>query len=141
MSFGMIVTTAVAVFFVLMVGTRLLLWARARALRGKPVPTLSGDLGDRLRESGRGLVYFFTPSCGACRPWTPRMRELASKSRDVHVVDAVQDITLSRAFGIMATPCTIEIEDGKVVNVHVGGIPQSVLSRFAEVDNARGVGS
>jgi thioredoxin 1 len=136
MSFGNFIAGLVVAFVIMMLGMRVLIWAKVRAARGKPVPSVPGDVATRVRESGRGLVYFFSPSCGACRAWTPRLRELSNRSPDVHIVNVLEDLLLAQALGIMATPSTVEIEDGRVVDIHVGSIPGAVLARFAGAASA-----
>jgi len=104
---------------------------RVRAMQGKAVPVLPGGTGGRIQRLDRALVYFFSPSCGACRAITPRVRELEAKNEAVFAVDVMTDMELARALGVMATPSTVEIEGGKVVGYHVGAIPPAVFARFA----------
>ncbi|MHB8873785.1 MAG: thioredoxin family protein [Myxococcaceae bacterium] len=118
-------------FVVLMMGLQLLIAARARAMRGKPAPELSGALGKRIAGGQPALVYFHSPGCGACRPFTPKLEELSRKGGGVHVVDVSRDLGTARAFGVMATPSTIEIAAGRIVDVHVGTVPAELLARFA----------
>ncbi|MFO0595530.1 MAG: thioredoxin family protein [Myxococcaceae bacterium] len=105
---------------------------RAKALRGKPLPALPGELGRRISSAPRALVYFFTPSCAACRPITPRMKDLAEHGSPVFPVDASRDPELAMALRVMATPTTLEVQDGKVINAYVGGLlPGALWDRFA----------
>jgi thiol-disulfide isomerase/thioredoxin len=122
----------VAVAFIgLVVGMQLLVRGKARAMLGKPLPALTGATGARLAQSARALVYFFSPSCGACVRLTPRFRELSQKNPAVFVVDVMQDMALARGLGVMGTPSVVEIADGKIVGYHVGNIPPEVMTRFA----------
>jgi thioredoxin 1 len=115
----------------LVVSMQLAMARRARAMRGKEVPTLPGGTGRRIRAHERALVYFFSPSCGACRTLTPRVRALSAKNDAVFAVDVMKDMELARALGVMATPSTVEIEGGKIVGYHLGAIPPAVFARFA----------
>ncbi len=103
---------------------------RARAMRGKDVPALPGRTGQRIARLDHALVYFFSPTCGACRAITPRVRDLSKKNEAVFAVDVMSDMNLARALGVMATPSTVEIEHGKIVGFHVGPIPGPVMARF-----------
>lgn len=103
----------------------------ARAMQGKDVPALPGQTGRRIAGLDHALVYFFSPQCGACRMLTPRVRDLAKKSHAVFAVDVTCDMDLARALGVMATPSTVEIQNGKIVGYHVGPVPGPVLQRFA----------
>jgi thioredoxin 1 len=104
---------------------------RSRAMAGKDVPPLPGRTGQRIALEKSALVYFFSPQCGACRSITPRVRELAAKNPAVFAVDVQRDMDLARALGVMATPSTIELRDGKIAGYHVGPIPSLVMERFA----------
>lgn len=128
---GTILLVAAGLFLALVVGLQLLVRIRARALQGKPLPPVPGAIGKRLASADRGLVYFMSPQCGACRRWTPKLTELSRQGRNVFVIDVTQNLEVARALGVMATPSTIEVEQGRVVGYHVGGVPSDVLARFA----------
>lgn len=117
--------------FLLMVGMNMLVRWKARALEGQPVPEVPGPMGEALSKASRGLVYFFSPQCGACRAITPKMKALSQKNPGVFVVDITQQLEVARAMRVLATPSTVEFADGKVVGVHVGMLPKEVETRFA----------
>ena len=117
-------------FILLNVGLTLVAQRRAAKLEGQPLPALPGALGQRIARAQHGLVYFFTPQCGACRPVTPRMQELARKGQPVFPVDAMQDQALAKAFSVMATPTTVEVADGRVVAVHIGPVKPELWARY-----------
>lgn len=104
---------------------------RAARLTGRSLPSLPGSIGERIGASERALIYFFTPSCAACRPLTPRMKDLEAKGRSVFPVDASQNLDLARALSVMATPTTVEVDHGKIVGVHIGPVAPAVWERFA----------
>lgn len=118
-------------FVALTVGLQVLARWRAARLRGQPLPPLPGPLGQRIAASEHALVYFFTPSCAACRPVTPRMKALADAGKPVFPIDASADLALAQALSVMATPTTVEVDHGKVVGVHLGPVAADVWERFA----------
>ena len=126
----MVVIQLLVAFLAFIVVRQIAIQSRARALQGKPLPALPGAVGARVAKSPRALVYFHSPGCGACRPFTPRLRALGEE-RSVFVIEVMQDLDVARALGVMATPSTVEVADGKVVGFHVGRIPEDVLARFA----------
>jgi thioredoxin 1 len=128
---GNILLVVVLAFVGLMVGLQVLVHSRARAMRGKDVPALPGELGRRLAGAPRALLYFFSPSCGACKALTPRFAALSRSNPAVHLVDVAQDLGVARSFQVMGTPSVIEIAEGKIVGYHVGAVPTEVLARFA----------
>lgn len=127
---GSLVAAALIGLFVLMIGMQLVVRARANALKGAALPELSGAIGRRIAASKRALVYFFSPQCGACRPITPRVKELGKSNPSVFAIDVMQDMEVARALRVMATPSTVEIEEGKIVGYHIGLIPEEVMARF-----------
>jgi thiol-disulfide isomerase/thioredoxin len=130
-SIATVVLVVVGVLLALMVGMNLLIRVRAQAMRGKPLPELPGRTGASIARAHSALVYFFSPSCGACRTLTPRLRSLAEKNKDVYVLDVTENLEIARAMRIMATPSTVEVSDGKVIGVHVGMLPSDLLQRYA----------
>lgn len=125
------VVGVVAVGFVaLTLGMQVFLRLRSRALIGSPVPPLPGTVGAAVGRSKRALLYFFSPSCAACRYITPTVKELQRHDPTVFPIDVSEDFTVAGALKVMATPTTIEIADGKIVGYHVGLFPPELASRF-----------
>jgi thiol-disulfide isomerase/thioredoxin len=128
---GNVILAVILVFLGLMVGMQVLVRVQARAMRGRPVPPIPGPLGKRLSEAPSALVYFMSPSCGACRVWTPKIEGLRKKNDNVVIVDVSKSFEVARALKVMATPSAVELRAGRVAGVHVGAIPGEVLARFA----------
>lgn len=103
---------------------------RSRKLRGTSLPALPGPAGERIARAPHGLVYFWSPTCGACRPITPRVRALAAANPDVLAVDVTQDPALAHALGVMATPTFVEVAEGAIVAHHVGPVRDAVLAAY-----------
>lgn len=118
-------------FFGLLIGLNLMIRWRAQKMRGKPLPALPGAIGERIRKADKGLVYFFSPQCGACRPLTPKLRSMREKNKNIFLIDISQDLDIARALSIMATPSIIEVERGTIAGVHIGMPPQDLLVRYA----------
>ncbi len=115
---------------VLMLGLNVVVVLRMRALQGKPLPEVPGPVGQSLRRAKRGLAYFFSPSCGACRAITPVIKQLSEKNRDVHVIDVTRQFDVARALKVLATPTIVEVESGRIVAVHVGPVPPQLVERY-----------
>jgi hypothetical protein len=122
-----VIGTLVAILVALQIFVRI----SAERMRGRELPKVPGPMGAKLKAAKSALVYFTSPSCGACRPWTSKIKELGKRNRNVFLVDISKDVQVARALSVMATPTTIEIRDGQVHGVHVGPIPREVLERFA----------
>jgi thioredoxin 1 len=122
----------VVAFVGLMVIMQLAIRLKVRALRGKPLPELAAPWSKRLGGSASRLLYFFSPGCGACRPLTPRFREISQRRPEsVFVVNVADDLALARALGVMATPSVVEVENGVIASYHVGRPPQQLMERWA----------
>jgi thiol-disulfide isomerase/thioredoxin len=129
--FGIAAGIGVA-FVVLMAGMQVFVRVKAASMKGKPLPEIPGPLGRQLSRARKGLVYFFSPQCGACRAITPKMKELSHKfPSSVVLVDVTQQMDVARALSVMATPSVVEVAEGKVVGYHVGPVPNEVWARFA----------
>ncbi len=128
--FNLVLLAVVVGFVVLTIGTQVAVRRRAAAMRGRPAPELPGPLGEAVRAADRSLLYFYSQSCAACRPLTPRLRELAGRGRAVYLVDVAESSVEARAFGVMATPTLVEISSGRVVGYYVGRPPADLLGRF-----------
>ncbi len=123
----LILALVLAVAFVM--ALRWLLQRRARAAVGQAAPTqqLSPEMAARLAERGRVLLYFFSPTCGACRSITPMVDKLAQDHDNVFKVDISQNTSLPRSLGVMGTPSSIALAEGKVAEVVLGHISEARL--------------
>lgn len=120
-----------AVLFGFMILSQILIRSRAKALEGKPLPAMPGQLGKALASEESALLYFMSPQCGACRPWTARFSEMSKRNAHVHVINVAQELEIARALGVMATPSTLVVKDGRIQSYHVGGVPSDVIAQFA----------
>lgn len=128
----MYLLAAVAALFGLMVVMQVVIRLKARALRGKPLPELSGAWTKKLAGQSSRILYFFSPGCAACRPVTPRFQEMSKRRpKSVFVVNVAEELSLARALNVMATPSLIEVANGIVVGYHVGAPPTDVMARYA----------
>src|SRR3990170_4054467 len=76
----------------------------AKKSKGKKLTGLQGKLKGLEKNGSKGLVYFFSPSCHACKAQTPIIKELQSKNKNVFDVDISKDMETAKIFGIKATP-------------------------------------
>lgn len=107
-------------FSLLIAGLQIFMRIRARRMRGAPVPSLPKRFEADL-ESGLPLVFYFhSPGCRACRAMTPLMKEIAGKNRNVFIMDASEDVDTARRFGVMGTPTTVRVADGKISDFVLG---------------------
>ena len=113
---GTFVLVLVALILVYAIAMPLFAGQRARKAVGKPIPTV-GPTVDPARPA---LVYFFSPSCGPCRQMAPTLEALRQEGAAIHKVDVSQDLDAAMAYGVMVTPTTVAVRDGRVAEVVVG---------------------
>jgi thioredoxin 1 len=115
----------------LRVGLSLLLSRSAGRLRGRPIDSFDAPAANALRGRTSGLLYFFSPGCGACKSMTPQVEDLARRHPGVRAVDISRDMRSARAFGILGTPSLVVLRDGLVADVRVGPLGGAELQRLA----------
>ncbi|WP_448588562.1 thioredoxin family protein [Thermocrinis sp.] len=79
-----------------------------------------------------GVLYFYSRRCGACKAMEPQVERL-SKEIEVKKLDVFSQEGQEEAkkFGVMATPTTILIKEGKIHKVLVGFVSaERVLKEF-----------
>jgi thiol-disulfide isomerase/thioredoxin len=111
--------------FVVLVASLLALavWVpRWRMLRtvGRRAPDLSDVTCACAEAIDEGLYYFFSPSCGHCKPVSQALDRLAARGTRVVRVDVSQVCDVPRRFGVREVPAVIAIENGHIARVLVG---------------------
>jgi thioredoxin 1 len=120
MTFVYILIGLVIVFFAF----QYLMVIKAKFKKGKPAPELSGSLNTAVQKYDKVLIYFFSPSCGACRSMTPLIEEYKRKKKNFFSIDVSRDSETAGKFGIMATPSTVIVEKGTIREFLLGPIPK-----------------
>ncbi len=92
----------------------------AKRTQGNKITGLSGRLKSLEKKGATGLVYFFSPSCRACKAQTPIIKTLEKTYRNVFDVDISSDVETARVFGVKATPTTVLIKNGVIDKVFLG---------------------
>ncbi len=116
MTFVYIIVGVVVLFFALQMSVVL----SAKKSKGTKLEGLSGRLKPLERKGSKGLVYFFSPSCRACKVQTPVIKTLQKSYKNIYDVDISSDMQTARLFGVKATPMTVLVRDGVIDQVFVG---------------------
>ena len=119
-----IVILSIVGFFVFM---RLMVWISGRLKKGKIIPPFSGEIGDRIQKGHKLLLYFYTPSCGACKTMTPVVEEMMDKKDNVYKINLAKDNNIGKIFGIMGTPATIVVNQSKIDQYILGARSKQFL--------------
>ena len=131
-----IFTLLLAALAVLMLGMQMWIRFRARRMLGATVGDLPGPLGRAVATGRRVLIYIHSPACAACRQMTPIVRELAQEREGVFLVDAAADPRTAMTLGVMATPSTVLVQDGRVVDLVLGPRRKEWLQARLEKGNS-----
>lgn len=69
--------------------------------------------------TGAHTLWFHSPHCGPCRAMERELRPFLEEGRIVEI-DVTRAPALGQRLGVMATPTTVALRDGRVVRVEVG---------------------
>jgi thioredoxin 1 len=98
--------------------------------KGKKIEDFDGELGKKVKSGRKLLLYFFSPSCSACKTMTPIVEKMGQKNKDVHKIDLSRDMKLARIFGVMGTPATVLVENSKISKYVLGARSESYLQNL-----------
>ncbi|HGY56598.1 MAG TPA: thioredoxin [Caldithrix abyssi] len=88
--------------------------------KGKTISGVKGEIGREIEKGNKVLVYFFTPTCSACKPMTPVIEELRKEFSNLFKVNLARDMDTGRHFGVMGTPALVLVEDKKIKSYILG---------------------
>ncbi len=118
----------ISVFF----GFRHLIQKRAARAKGKIIDSSIFD--DRIKSllaKEKSILYFYTPTCGACRSQAPIIDKIESETEFVGKIDLSKSIGAAKEFGIMGTPSTALMKGNKVADIFIGVKQEKfLLERF-----------
>ncbi len=118
---------ALVVMLLVVIGLFVLLqwFFRLRGWRrkGKPVPLVGGALAKALRQSDPVVVYFYSPSCRACRTQEHYLTAVQEKKKPLVRINVRKDTQTAQKFGVMGTPTIVIIENRVIKEYFVGITP------------------
>jgi len=106
---------------------RLFVWINGKLKKGKEIPSFAGEIGERIQKGDKLLLYFYTPSCGACKAMTPVVEEMMKKKNNVYKINLSKDYDIGKIFGVMGTPATIVVNDSKIDQYILGARSKKFL--------------
>jgi len=121
------VVLAVIAFFLLLQG---LIRFAAYRRKGSLIPELNGDLGRRIKNGNRLLLYFYSPACGACRSMTPVIEKMQSENKNVIKINILDESNLARQLGVWGTPATLVVENARINQFLLGARTESYLRKL-----------
>jgi thioredoxin 1 len=100
--------------------------------KGKEINGISGELGNRINTGEKLLVYFFSPTCAACKAITPIIDQMKKEKSNIYKIDISQKPKISRGFGVMGTPATILVENKKISQYILGAKSETYLRKLVD---------
>jgi thioredoxin 1 len=103
---------------------------RAKFKKGKVVSDIGGKIGEAIKRGERVMLYFYSPTCSACKVQTPIIDNLANGRTKIFKIDVSRDVNTALKFGVMGTPSIVVVEDGKIKEFFVGVKSENILRRY-----------
>jgi thioredoxin 1 len=125
-TFIYIILIVIGVFF----GLQYLLVLKSKLNRGKSIDDVNGPVGDAIKDGKKVMVYFHSPTCPPCRVQTPIVDKLKKEFDNIFKVDTSTDFGTARRFGVMGTPSTVIVSNGKIEQFLVGVKDESTLRKY-----------
>ncbi len=119
------------IVFVLLVNLSVIL--RAKLKKGKIVNDIGGKIGEAIKKGERVMLYFYSPTCSACKVQTPiidNLINLADGGVKIFKVDVSRDVNIALKFGVMGTPSIVVVENGRIKEFFVGVKSENILRRY-----------
>ncbi len=107
---------------------QVLLARTARQREGTEVGPVPEPFDGLVR--GDTLLWFHSPSCGPCRAMRGDVEAMQAQGR-LHAVDVSRHLDVARAMSVMATPTTVRVRHGRIVEVRTGVMRLEALERMA----------
>ncbi len=100
--------------------SQIMIIIKARRNKGKRVEGFPGQIGRKIGQGEGVLLYFFSPSCRACKAQTPIFQRVKKQYKNAFAVDVSRDGEIARKFNIMGTPSLVWIKDKTIQEFWVG---------------------
>ena len=117
MDIGIVALTIIVFMFTL----KFIMQKRARKSQGKSINiSLFNEELKALLNRDKSILYFYSPTCGACKTQTPIIDELKERLKFVGKIDLSLNSEASKEFGIIGTPTTALMKGNIVEEIFVG---------------------
>jgi thioredoxin 1 len=127
MNSALYVVFAIVGFFVFL---RLLAWFNGRMKKGKVIEPFSGEISRKIQSGEKLLLYFYSPSCGACKAMTPVIDEMKRGNKNIYKINLAKESErkIGQIFGVMGTPATVLVENSKIAQFILGAKSKNFLT-------------
>jgi len=108
-------------FLTLLIAFQFYLIMKSKRMSGQTIDLI--NIHPELREhfkKDKLLVYFYSPSCNACRYQAPVIENLKRQNFNTLSIDISRDLKLARVFGVMGTPSIALMKGNYIKEFFVG---------------------
>jgi hypothetical protein len=100
---------------------------KAKRAKGMVVRGFPGSLGRIAESAGTVAAYLYSPNCSHCHVQGPIIERLRKEFPGITPVNVLEETEGARRLGILGTPATVVITEGRVERVFVGVVSESTL--------------
>ncbi|RLD13428.1 thioredoxin [candidate division KSB1 bacterium] len=118
------------IIVVLFVALQVYMRLQSQLKRGKQVKGLPENFVRELDQYPEVLIYFYTPSCSACKVMTPVIDRLKNEFKNIIKVNLSRDTSIGRLFGILGTPTIVLVQGTVIQNFVVGARKEDFIRKL-----------
>lgn len=106
---------------VFMLALKFIMQKRGQKSKGKFIDiSIFNDEIKTLLNGNKSILYFYTPTCGACKAQGAIIDKLKKDLNFVGKIDLSEHRDASKEFGILGTPTTAIMKGNNVAEIFVG---------------------
>lgn len=109
---------------------QLFIYFSARRMRGHLLSQLEGLLDAKWLNRDKLVLYFSSGYCGPCKAMAPMIETLSREHENLLKFDAIAHRELASRLGVRAAPTFVEVQQGRVMKVHLGALSESKLRQM-----------
>ncbi len=87
--------------------------------KGEEIPLANKEIEEAKNKGDFFMIYFSTPSCGACKKMEPTINKLKKRYKVIKV-DASKEKDVAKAYRVLGVPMLVLVKGGKVASSFVG---------------------
>jgi thioredoxin-like negative regulator of GroEL len=106
---------------------------RSRRIVGTTLPPAPEPLAEHLRNHPTCLIYFYSARCMACQDMTPVIDDIVAKHPNVIKLCVTDMPDFARDVGLVATPSSVLIKDGKAVKILTGYNSRKAMEKLLAI--------
>ncbi len=87
-------------------------------------------IGKNVNIIDDGILYFYSPKCGACKPMEKIISSLSNELNIVRLnVFDEKNLSTVKKLNILATPTTVIVKNGRISKVFIGVVKEEKIRK------------